>query len=245
MTYRSLFNCFLLFALIFTNSCTKDAAGTQSGKGGSLARYTVVGNYLYIVDYQTLDVYEISNPEKMEFKSSQQIGFDIETIYPYRDKLFIGSAIGLYVYSISNPENPTREGAITHVRSCDPVVANDQAAYVTLRNGVSCGGDQNLLNVYRVTTSLDPEWVNSIVLNSPYGLGLKDRALYVCDGGHGLIVFDISKVFEPKKIKELKNDIYYDVIPYGNTLICYVSRGVMFYDISDPLDPKFRGSVLN
>ncbi len=78
----------------------------------------------------------------------------------------------MYVYSLNNPEKPVQEGSITHIRSCDPVVANDLAAYVTLRTGVTCGGNRNILNIYNVTSPNSPSLVKTVDLKSPYGLAL-------------------------------------------------------------------------
>src|SRR5690606_21363599 len=80
------------------------------------------------------------------------IGFDVETIFPYGEKLFIGSASAMYIYDISDPKNPARQGTVSHIRACDPVVADGNYAYVTLRNNNSgCGGSQNILNIYDIS----------------------------------------------------------------------------------------------
>jgi len=232
-----------LLCLFF--SCTKDGAySSANGAGGSLARYTISGNYLYIVDNQQLNVFDISDPGNPAFRTSQQIGFEIETIYPHKDKLFIGSANGLYVYSLSNPESPVQEGAITHVRACDPVVANDSVAYVTLRTGVTCGGYQNILNIYNVSNPNYPSLVRTVDLKSPYGLAYSQNALFVCEGENGMVVFSLADPYNPKRLKELRNEFYYDVIPYNEMLICFVSHGILLYDISEPLVPVLLSGIL-
>lgn len=237
----------LLVLLVTTQfSCTKaDSGGPSDGAGGSTARYTVVGNYLYLVDHYDLKTFDISNPSNLVLKSVENLGWNIETIYPYKDKLFIGSQSGMFVYSLSDPSNPKREGAVNHVRACDPVVANDTVAYVTLRSfGTTCNGTQNVLNVYSVKQP-QPTLVKTVNMTLPYGLGIKSNALYVCEGTHGLVVFDISKGFDPAKKKTLKDEEYFDVIPYGDLLICQVKGGIRFYDISDPLNPLKEGLVGN
>jgi hypothetical protein len=234
----------LLLAIAVQFSCTKADSGSPShGAGGSTARYTVVGNYLYLVDHYELKTFDISDPAKLVLKSTEHLGWNIETIYPYKDKLFIGSQSGMFVYSLADPVKPKREGAVNHVRACDPVVANDTVAYVTLRSfGTSCNGTQNVLNVYSVKQA-QPTLVKSVTMTLPYGLGIKNNALYVCEGANGLVVFDISKGFDPVKKKTLNDEVYFDVIPYGNLLICQVQGGIRFYDISDPLNPVKEGLV--
>ena len=39
-----------------------DSVGPESGKGGSMARFAITGNSLYIVDNQSLHSYDISTP---------------------------------------------------------------------------------------------------------------------------------------------------------------------------------------
>ena len=44
----------------------------------------------------------------------------------------------MYVFNIDEPEKPYQEARVSHFYSCDPVVADDNYAFVTLRDGVSC-----------------------------------------------------------------------------------------------------------
>jgi hypothetical protein len=225
-------------------SCEKQgdantASPTSGGAGGSLARFAIAGNYLYTVDYNTLHVYDISDPVHPAKKSDSYVGFQIETIFPYKDKLFIGGSVGMYVYSLGDPANPKKEGQITHFLSCDPVVSNDSVSYVTLRSfGTTCNNsNRNVLNVYTIKNLYNPGLVKTIDLKSPYGLGLKQKGLYVCEGTNGMTVFQLNDPFNPVRIKEFKDEIYYDVIPYGDVLIAYVEKGICFFDISNPLEP--------
>ncbi|MEJ0104906.1 MAG: hypothetical protein WDO19_21150 [Bacteroidota bacterium] len=86
----------------------------------------------------------------------------------------------------------------------------------------------------------------TIPVTSPYGLGVKNNALYVCDGPNGLSVFDVSDPYAPDKVSTISDKIFYDVIPYDNILICQVSDGFALYDIgTDPLNPVIISTVLN
>jgi hypothetical protein len=239
----------LACTLLLFLSCSKEAAVTtnnsgSNGAGGSLARFTLVGNYLYLVDNSNLIAYDCSDPKNLVEKSNEAIDFRIETIYPYKNKLFIGSTAGMYVYSLENPAKPKLEGSVTHVRACDPVVGNDSAAYVTLRSfGTNCGSTKDVLNVYNIKELQKPALVKTIEMASPFGLGISGKALYVCDGLNGLKVFDISSGYEPKLITTIAGKDYQDVIPYDNVLICHVATGISFFDISDPLKPIEAGIV--
>src|SRR4028119_1313041 len=105
---------FLLFASIFFWQCGKDMASpsfaSTSGQGGSLARFAIAGNYLYTVDHAKLSVHDVTNPGNPVLKKTVNIGFDIETIFPFKDKLFIGSSSVVHIFSITDPVNPRKLG---------------------------------------------------------------------------------------------------------------------------------------
>lgn len=229
--------------------CTKDSAGlaTTAGAGGSLARFAIAGNYLYTVDEMDLKVYDISSPGNPQLKNSVRVGFNIETIYPFKDNLFIGSASMIYIYSVADPLNPKKlsEGISPQaIRRCDPVVAKDTVAFATLRTNGPCGGSQSTLAVFDIKDIKNPVQRATVPVPEPYGLGYADTALYVCDRT-GLMVFNISKPYTPAYKTTLRDaTAYVDVIPYQGTLICWVKEGIVLYDISKTLEPRFLGKIL-
>ncbi len=235
---------YILIALSVLTSCSKESSDTgvnsfsgdgydgPSGQGGSLARFTIAMNHLYVVDSRKLYTYSLANGSNPQLTSTIPLGADIETIYSYKDKLFIGSRAAMFIYSISSPESPVSVGTASHVRACDPVVANDSMAYVTVRNGSTCGSSFSALLVYDVRNILSPIQKTMVNMESPYGLGLHHNRLYVCNGTNGLNVFDISYPNQPKVIKKITDDVYYDVIPTDNLLICMVKDGMVLYDYS-------------
>lgn len=245
---KILYSCALFFgALMLLNlqACNKSdvnsvAPGNGTGTGGSLARFTISGNYLYVVDHSSLKTYHIADPNNPQLTSTIQLGGDIETIYPYRDKLFIGSRSAMFIYSIANPREPAYESNASHVRACDPVVAKDNYAYVTVRSGSTCGGNINALMIYEVGTNLNnPQLVQMIEQSNPYGLGIAQNTLYVCDANIGLKIYDISDPRATSRTGERTGYTFYDCIPYNDILICMVEGGMVIYDISDPNDPVF------
>jgi len=160
--------------------------------------------------------------------------FGIETIYPFKDKLFIGSQTGMFIYDISNASNPTYVGAMAHMRSCDPVVTDGDYAYVTLRAGTTCGGlTQSRLEVIDVKQLSSPKLVATYDLSGPYGLGKDGNMLWICDGSAGLKVFDASNPLSVKLVKTYANLEPLDVIPYNGTLIVSAKEGIIQYDYSN------------
>jgi hypothetical protein len=245
---------YLLFIPLFFGQCQKDSSGvsikggnTTVGQGGSLARFAIVGNYLYSVDKSRLKVFDITAPDNPVLKSTQDVGFAIETIFPFKDKLFIGSTSQVYIFSISDPANPKKlSSAISPqvLRRCDPVVAKDTVAFATLRTNGPCGGTQSILAVYDIKDITNPVQITTYPVGEPYGLGYSGDVLYVCDRQYGLLLFDITQPYKPVRINiNIKDGLYIDVIPYQNTLICWVTSGIILYDITDNRNPVLIASI--
>ena len=236
-----------LFVMVLA-ACSKETASGDSaapaGRGGSLARFTVSGNYLYLADYNTLEVYDITSPAAAVKVRSVPIGFGVETLYPYGDKLFIGAQEGMYIYSLAVPDNPQKLGEARHVRTCDPVVANDTTAYVTLRGSGNCGAATDGLYTYDIKTITAPVQKSLLPLSTPYGLGLQDTVVFICRSTGGLTAVNVKAAAAPKEMYTLKDGDYMDVIPYGDVLICYVRTGIILYDMTN-LNSLVRLSTFN
>jgi hypothetical protein len=239
----------LMLAFVFT-TCGKEGdsvSPNQTGTGGSKARFTILGDYLYVVDSENLKVFNISSVNNPEFIKSVRIGFQIETIFPFKDRLFIGSTSAVYFYSVADPANPVQVSQAiepTIMRRCDPVVANDSVAYATLNTSGPCGGTQSILVVYDIRNLTSPTRITTRNVNSPNGLGFKDSTLYVCDGPNGLIVYDIKNAWNPKQITVYGDGDYMDVIPYGDWLYCWTKQGLLIYNIQNPESPSKLTEIL-
>ena len=244
------FRFLFVVLVLLISACTKEgasdtnAAGMQSGTGGSLARFTIAQNRLYVVDNRNLFTYNLSDPAKPSLVNTLFINGNVETIFPYKDKLFIGSTTGMFIYSISNPDAPVKLGSAVHVRSCDPVVANDTVAFVTLTGGW-CGPATDGLYVHDIKDLLKPVLKKLLPIPTPYGLGLHDKVLYVCCRQNGLMVFNVSDPYNPVLKKTLTGENFMDVIPISNLLISYVSSGIQLYDISSPENPQLINKINN
>lgn len=244
---------YTLFSLstISLAGCDKENAmgsPNSTGAGGSTARFTIAGNFLYVVDNTSLKAFDISDPNAAPvLKSTTAIGINIETIFPYQDKLFIGSSFSMHIFSLTNPEKPTKFATADYqVRmSCDPVVAKDSTAYATLNSSGPCGGGQSALVVYNIKNISNPQLVRTLFVNAPHGLGIMDNALYVCDGSSGMYVYNIDNTYNPQRVRTITGETFYDVIPYGNILICQVTTGISLYDISNRHQPVYLSRILN
>ena len=79
------------------NSILNSGSINKVGVGGSFAKFTIYDDYLYTVKSDGLNTYKINNG-MLEFRSQSNMGWGIETIFPYKDKLFIGSNSGMFIF---------------------------------------------------------------------------------------------------------------------------------------------------
>ena len=237
----------IFWSLVFL-SCEKtgdSSANLSTGKGGSLAKFTIIGNYVYAVSSHFLYTIDISNPLLPSKVNESPLNYDMETLYPYKNRLFIGSKTGIYIYSIEQPAAPKLIGEAKHGRSCDPVIANDSVSYSTLKGSTFCGSATSGLYVYDVKNLNAPVLKKLIPLNDPIGLGMADSALYVCTANEGLKVYDIKDAYLPQEKLTVAGSVFIDVIPYDNLLICWTATGINLYDITNQLKPVFIKNIAN
>ena len=216
------------------SSVSSDGAGI----GGSMARFAIADERLYTIDDWQIKVFSIENPTNPIKGDSVRVGFSIETIFPFKDKLFIGSRSGMFIYDQSNPDRPQLISEFQHATSCDPVVANDSMAYVTLRSGNACEGFINQLDVINIRDVTRPKLVKTYPMDNPHGLGISGTTLFICEGEFGLKVFDATKSRNITGLAHFKDVHAYDVIPLGEVLMMVGDDGLYQYDYSDPTNVK-------
>jgi hypothetical protein len=230
-------------------SVAADAGGGKSGSvaphgmGGSMARFTIASDRLYTVGDNDLDVFNITNAENPVNVSRKSLGWNIETIYPFMNKLFIGSRTGMFIYNISNPDNPVQEGQFTHVSSCDPVIADQQYAYVTLRSGTTCQGFTNQLEILNISNFGSPSLVKIYQLTSPHGLSKDGNTLFICDGRDGLKVYNATNVQNLQLIKHVGDMETYDVIAWNNNALVVAKDGLYQFDYSNLNNIRLRSKI--
>lgn len=189
------------------------------GQGGSLARFKIVGDFLYAVDSHNINIFNIQNLDDPQDLNDVYAGFDIETIFNRGQHLFLGSMSGMYIYDISSPASPTFVSEFQHGTACDPVVVDGDYAYVTLRGGNRCGATESGLFIVDISNISNPELTISYPMDGPYGLGVKDEKLFVCDGDSGLKVYDKTDVEDLVSLNHFENINTFDVIPLENSLL--------------------------
>lgn len=220
---------------IFIISAPTTLSPRSPGVGGSMARFTVYEDYLYTINSSELKLFNIASPAEPESFSTISIGWNIETLYPYNDKLFIGSQTGMFIYDLANPSDPSFIAQFAHVQSCDPVVVEGDYAYVTLRSGNFCGGFTNQLDVIDISTLSSPQLIQSYLMTEPYGLGVDQGKLFVCDGDDGLKVYSVTDPYNiDQNLLSHQTDINaFDAIPIDDVLMMIGDDGLYQYDYSN------------
>jgi len=203
---------------------TTSAGGDNSGSGGSLARFKIVEDYLYVVDTYKINVFDIQNLDAPVKVNEEYVTWQAETIFYQDDKLFIGTRTGMYIYDITVPSTPQYISDFDHAKFCDPVVVDGNYAYVTLRAGASCmdGETQMLesrLEIINISDIYNPQLEETYIMDEPYGLGIKGDQLFICDGASGLKVYDKSDISNLELLQNYNANDAYDVIPLQNKLL--------------------------
>jgi hypothetical protein len=214
------------------------------GIAGSMARFALLNNRMYTVSWADLKVFNITQATTPKYVQSVTLTQgSIETIFPYKDNLFIGSRTGMYIYNTTNPDQPGLLAQFTHVRSCDPVIADDGYAYITLKGGSACGGFTNQLDIVSLKDLLHPVALKSYSLNAPEGLS-KDRGLlFICDGAEGLKIFNASDPANLVQLSQVKGFYPTDVIALGGVAIATAKDGLYCIDYSDAANAKIVGKI--
>jgi len=208
---------------------------TNTGTAGSTATMTLIGDYLYAIpERHTLGVIKVTDSTQPALTTTiMMAGYDLETVFPMQDKLLLGSMEGVYVYSIANAAQPVQVGEFKHGTACDPVIADNSYAYVTLHAGTNCGGASNELDIVSAQDLTNTTLLKSYPLTGPSGLGKDGSTLFVCDG-QVVKVFDATDALNLQLLTELNVPNAYDVIAANNLLLVVGTGGLYEYDYSDP-----------
>ena len=210
------------------------AVAAASGVAGSTATMTLIGDYLYAIpEEHSLGVVNVADSTHPTIVTTMEAGFDLETIYPLQNRLLLGSKEGVYVYSIDNAAQPVQLSEWTHGTACDPVIADQGYAYVTLHKGTSCGGNASELDVLNAQDITQASLLKTYPMNSPSGLAKDGSLLFVCDSPT-VKVFNATDPGNLEQLTELNVSNAYDVIAAGGLLLVVSTGGLYQYNYSDP-----------
>jgi len=207
------------------------SGGVANGIGGSMARFGLLNERLYTVSNRDIKVFNTSVAATPTYVNTVATGVsDIETIFPFGNHLFLGSNTGMHIFNVSNPNTPVKTGLFTHARVCDPVIADQNFAYVTLRSGNTCAGFTNQLDVVDISTLSNPTLLKTYPLKNPHGLSKDGNTLFICDGADGLKIFNAANVSNITLLKTIGNMETYDVIAQNGYALVVAKNGLHCVD---------------
>lgn len=224
----------LLLAGCDGDGVSSGSGDVLTGTGGSTARMTISGDYLYAIAGSNVQLFDISAPESPAPWTKVQIDWDIQTLFPYGDYLLVGAADGIHILDNTDPAAPAYVGDFQHAQAIDPVVAQDDIAYVTLRRDTSNPGPgiANQMNIIDISDVTQPVLLDTLSMQSPEGLSVQGDRLHVCDGVAGLKSFDITDPVKPVVAGVIPEVNCRDVIASGELLYVIEDDGLTQYDIS-------------
>ena len=221
--------------MMYSSDASFSGSGGGVGVAGSMSRFAIYKDNLYTVMNNHLGIFDLSDETPEKVGQDTYVGFDVETIFSYKNCMFMGTPTGMIIYSLEDPLKPERQSMITHVFGCDPVVVENDIAYVTIRSGTFCGQTANELIVVDVSNPKQPKHIVTYNMENPKGLGIDNGTLFVCDDG--LRVFNAE---DPSTIMHKDNKLAHfreidglDVIPFDNVLMMIAEDGIYQYDYTD------------
>lgn len=230
------------FVWISLISCTESGSGessggSQTGRGGSTARMTIQGDYLYAIAGTNVQLLDITSPSAPSPWVTVPVAWDIETLFPYGDYLLIGAESGMHIMDNTNPAEPFYLAEFTHARARDPVVANNGYAYVTLKSDADGFSGVNQMDVINLANISNPTLVKTLPMQSPSGLAVAQNNLYVCDGIAGLKIFDVTDPASPTFSESIRDLDCNDVIVQDGLMYVITDGALLQYDstVSPPV----------
>lgn len=221
-------------------------SGASNGTlSGSYANLLTIDNRLYAVtdsELVSFDVTEAKNPVELD---RLQLDFGVESLFYRTGQLFVGSQTTMYIYELNANGLPilasrTNYGNFEEFTACDPIVALDDIAYVTLSSDIQstvCGQtfsrQINELRVYDIADISNPNLINIIEMSGPKGLAVDGNWLFVCEKNTGLKVFDISEMEAPVQIHHFNGFKAFDVIPVDGLLLVVGPDNLYQFDYQD------------
>lgn len=220
---------------IFEGGALANDAGVTIGTGGSYAKFQILRNALYTIDAYKLNTFNIADYNSISLVSETWLGDwfggELETTYILKDYLFIGATNGMHIVGLQDEFNPVYTSSFTHATGCDPVVVEGNTAYITVRGGNSCGAIEDQVNVIDVSDITMPTEYSTYFLSSPYGLGIRDQVLYVCND-EGINVFNAQNPNEIVLVNTFEITSK-DVIPLPSHLISVGENVIHQYNYAD------------
>lgn len=207
------------------------SGGDSVSQSGSTAAMTLHKDAMYSLDSQLLSVFDISETIPKKVAEHQIVG--AETLFIYKDYLYVGGQFGVDIWDVSNELAPVQVNFYAHVRGCDPIIVHNDIGYITLRNRPGCGGDTNRLEVVDFSDPEEPVLIGIHPLQYPYGLAKMGDYLAVCQEEYGLNILEVTQTEDVagqsllvEEMAEYKEINCFDLIYRDDVLLVTAADGI-------------------
>lgn len=218
-------------------------AGSSTGVNGSMSRFSLYQDYLYVVLNDQMSIFSLAGEEPVKAVEDIYIGGNVETLFSYKDCMFMGTPTGMLIYSVTDPLNPEYQSFMMHVYGCDPVVVENDIAYVTVHAGNNCGQNFNELIILDVSNVKRPQPIVSYTMTKPKGLGIDNGTLFLCDDGLKIYNAEDPQTLMANRLAHYSGMEGYDVIPHNNVLMMIADDGIYQYDYSNLKEIKLLSKL--
>lgn len=221
--------------------------GSTVKNKGTINRIAYSNNHLFVIGRTDIHTF-IDNGAQFAKGTNKKIGEDLETIYLYNNKLFVGTNSEMII--LTNSVSPVITSTYSHVVTCDPVLPLNNIAYLTLRstgeNG--CAGNVNRLEVVDISNINNPVQLTTVNMDSPYGMATLSNYLFIAQGNNGISVMDITTPETPVLFADFPNVKAFDVLKHplvGNGILVTGANGLKQYTFNSSLGTLQELSIIN
>lgn len=218
-------------------------SGSSTGVNGSMSRFSLYQDYLYVVLNNQMSIFNLAGAKPEKAVENIVVGGNVETIFSYKDCMFMGTPTGLMIYSVADPLNPEYQSFISHVFGCDPVVVENDIAYVTVHSGNTCGQNFNELMILNVSDVKRPQPIVTYSMTKPKGLGIDNGTLFLCDDGLKIFNAEDPQTLMANRLAHYSGMEGYDVIAHNNVLMMIADDGIYQYDYSNLKEIKLLSKL--
>ena len=230
--------------LVVAPNTTTIAGNNSTGINGSMSRFTIYNDHLYSVINNYMNIFDLSTAKPTKAAGDMYMGWNIETIFSYKDNMFMGTPTGMLIYSVKDPLKPVYASSVQHVFGCDPVVVDNDLAYVTVHSEANrCGQIANELMIVDVSDVYKPKPLATYTMTSPKGLGIDAGKLFVCDDGLKIYNIGDPQTIMANNIAHFKDMNGFDVIAHNNTVMMIAADGIYQYDYSNASSIKYLSRI--